>query len=113
MRNYCFFCYHNKLLLCRTVKNIDCEVKIKGNPQHCQPWAVCMKHQYGAIPVHRIANGTISPFLLTLAYRYVSAIVPLTSLLVRHAYGPMTADVQKTLQSVPRINAIMYTVSLE
>ena len=35
-----------------------------------------------------IANGTISPYLLTLAYRYVSAIVPLTSLLVLHAYGP-------------------------
>ena len=31
-----------------------------------------------------IANGTISP----LVYRYVSAIVPLTSLLVLHAYGP-------------------------
>ena len=34
-----------------------------------------------------IANGTISPYLLTLVYRYVSAIVPLTSLLVLHAYG--------------------------
>ena len=43
-----------------------------------------MKHQY-SLP---IANGTISPYLLTLAYRYVSAIVPLTSLLVLHAYGP-------------------------
>ena len=38
-----------------------------------------------------IANGTISPYLLTLAYRYVSAIVPLTSLLVLHAYGPRLA----------------------
>ena len=37
-----------------------------------------------------IANGTISPYLLTLVYRYVSAIVPLTSLLVLHAYGPCT-----------------------
>ena len=36
-----------------------------------------------------IANGTISPYLVTLVYRYVSAIVPLTSLLVLHAYGPM------------------------
>ena len=35
-----------------------------------------------------IANGTLSPYLLTLAYRYVNAIVPLTSLLVLHAYGP-------------------------
>ena len=35
-----------------------------------------------------IANGTISPYILTLVYRYVSAIVPLTSLLVLHAYGP-------------------------
>ena len=35
-----------------------------------------------------IANGTISPYLLTLAYRYVSAIIPLTSLLGLHAYGP-------------------------
>ena len=34
-----------------------------------------------------IANGTISPRLLTLAYRYVSAIVPLTLLSVLHAYG--------------------------
>ena len=39
-----------------------------------------------------IANGTISPDLLTLAYRYVSAIVPLTSLLVLHAYGPRSVD---------------------
>ena len=36
------------------------------------------------------ANGAISPYLLTLAYRYVSAIVPLTTLLVLHAYGPWT-----------------------
>ena len=35
-----------------------------------------------------IANGTISPYLLTLVYRYDSAIVPLTSLLVLRAYGP-------------------------
>ena len=35
-----------------------------------------------------IANGTISPYRLTLVYRYVSAIVPLTSLLVLVAYGP-------------------------
>ena len=35
-----------------------------------------------------VANGTISPYIFTLVYRYVSAIVPLTSLLVLHAYGP-------------------------
>ena len=35
-----------------------------------------------------IANDTISPYLLALVYRYVSAIVPLATLLVLHAYGP-------------------------
>ena len=34
-----------------------------------------------------IGNGTRSPYLLTLVYRYVSATVPLSSLLVLHAYG--------------------------
>ena len=42
-----------------------------------------------------IANGTISPHLLTLAYRYVSAIVPLTSLSVLHAYGPRSSSFSK------------------
>ena len=52
-----------------------------------------------------IANGTISPYLLTLVYRYVSAIVPLTSLLVLHAYGPWChchAGVIFTLVSLAR-----------
>ena len=34
------------------------------------------------------ANGTISPYLLTLVYRYDNAIVRLTPLLVLRAYGP-------------------------
>ena len=51
----------------------------------------------------RTRNGTISPYLLTLAYRYVSAIVPLNGTIGEHfmhtALGLYVDWVQKKLFS--------------
>ena len=56
-----------------------------------------------------IANGTISPYLLTLVYRYDSAIVPLSSLLVLHAYGPCSQPTSITFFQSTHKQANLWT----